>query len=644
MTSSTVSTSGDGITPRTRTGCQNCRTRHLKCDEQRPSCTRCERAGIECIRGYNIRFRHGANPSVANTKGSGLAKTEYDFSKTQPWVNTALSLTFLDETPELTSIYQPDADALPIRSSRLTGEDEQLEENRDTVAQEGSVHTDRSVPTTSYGVDYTAFSDDPSGSTSNVAPPSKRRRLTFSSSYQSPPDFSPGTFSQPSRNFTHPSPAHSWHNLLPSGWTPSSFDNGSRNSGTGVEATFAASASTQAHHTQSPAYNASSESLSRIYLDKPVFPLEDKEQAKLLRYFVDVLARNFDMMDPLRHFTTVVPQRAATCPTLLNAIFALSAKHLSRIGQCDSYISDVYHQECLKHLIPMLDDTSAILDDNLLTSTIILRHLEEFEVPLSGQLHPDSSSHLLGAHAFIAAQERATLSGGLRHSAFWVGLRQEIYVAFVNQRSIMPALEHCNIDRSCEPADDYTWACRIVVCCADVIRFCFGDGDRSNATYDHLADSCAQWYACKPASFTPVYWKEANPETIFPESIFIADHLSVGVQHWHIAKILLCAHNPRVPRLGLGRATALKAVDDEIKEHVRVLCGIALSNPKTAPNFVCASMAVTMAGDKFHERHEQEALVDVLLKTEERAWPTKGAIYNLRDAWGWTLSPESPQT
>ncbi|KAI7537251.1 hypothetical protein KC317_g18148, partial [Hortaea werneckii] len=76
----------------------------LPCDEQRPSCTRCEKAGIECVRGYNIRFRHGANPSIAS-KGSGPAKSDLDFSKTQPWVKTARNLTFLDETQELISIY-----------------------------------------------------------------------------------------------------------------------------------------------------------------------------------------------------------------------------------------------------------------------------------------------------------------------------------------------------------------------------------------------------------------------------------------------------------------------------------------------------------------------------------------------------------
>lgn len=218
-----------------------------------------------------------------------------------------------------------------------------------------------------------------------------------------------------------------------------------------------------------------SQSLSRIYLETPIWPLkvghlndllallwiliypQDKEEARLLRYFVETLSRNFDLTDPLRHFRSVVPQRAATCPTLMNAIFALSARHLSRIGEYDPLISNKYHQECLKHLIPMLDDTAAILDENLLASTIILRHLEEFEVPISGQQPADQHSHLLGAQAFIAAQERAAVTGGLRQAAFWVGLRQEVYVAFVNQRPVLPALEHCNVDRSFEAAEDHIW-------------------------------------------------------------------------------------------------------------------------------------------------------------------------------------------
>ncbi|EME87781.1 uncharacterized protein MYCFIDRAFT_27078, partial [Pseudocercospora fijiensis CIRAD86] len=333
--------------------------------------------------------------------------------------------------------------------------------------------------------------------------------------------------------------------------------------------------------------------LSRIYLDTPVWPLQDKEEARLLRHFVENLSRNFNLTDPLRHFRRVVPQRAAICPTLMNAIFALSARHLSRVGDYDPLISNKHHQECLKHLNPMLDDTDAILDENLLASTIILRHLEVYEVPLSGQVPADQHSHLLGAQAVIAAQERAAITGGLRQAAFWVVLRQEVYVAFVNQRSILPALEHRNIDRSFEAAEEHIWACRMVVLCADTIRFCFSDTPQTIANYTYI--SSQKW---------------TSKSNIMSKSFVV----------WR----------------GVVRPAALREMDEEIKHHVRALCGMARSSPANAPAFTYASMAVTMAGDKFSERAEQEALIDVLEECDRmHAWPTEMAVSNLKSAWGW---------
>jgi len=334
------------------------------------------------------------------------------------------------------------------------------------------------------------------------------------------------------------------------------------------------------------AFATVSNSFSRIYLDAPAWPLKDKEEARLLRYFVEHLARSFDLTDPLQHFRRVIPQRAASCPPLLNAIFALSARHLSRIEEYDHLISNKYIQGCLQTLIPMLDDSSVLQDENLLASTIILRHVEELEVSLSGQQSTQQESHLFGAHAFITAQERATMAGGLRQAAFLVGLRQEIYVAFVNQRSIIPALEHCNIDRSFEAASDDVWACRMVVLAADIIRYCFGDHDHPQPTYSFLADCTARWFASKPASYTPVYEQAAGEENVFPEMCYVADDVVVGTQHYYLAKILLIAHNPKIPRLGPLRSAALKAADAEIVEYVCILSGICLSNPNSPPNFM----------------------------------------------------------
>lgn len=48
-------------------------------------------------------------------------------------------------------------------------------------------------------------------------------------------------------------------------------------------------------------------------------------------------------------------------------------------------------------------------------------------------------------------------------------------------------------------------------------------------------------------------------------------------------------------------------------------------------------MSVVIAGDKFTERHEQEALMDVLNTCDvQYGFPTGHACENLKGAWGWT--------
>lgn len=86
-----------------------------------------------------------------------------------------------------------------------------------------------------------------------------------------------------------------------------------------------------------------------------------------------------DLCDPHRHFELVVPERAGTCKTLLNAILAIAARHLSWTSEFDPLASNRYHNECLKYLTPMLNHASTLSDENLFAATIILRMLEEME-------------------------------------------------------------------------------------------------------------------------------------------------------------------------------------------------------------------------------------------------------------------------
>jgi hypothetical protein len=117
------------------------------------------------------------------------------------------------------------------------------------------------------------------------------------------------------------------------------------------------------------------------------------------------------------------------------------------------------------------------------------------------------------------AQEDSSPASGLRQASFWIGLRQEIYMAFVNQRPVKTKLDHSWIDRSFSPADDDTWAKRILVNTAEIEKFCFGDGGRTIGNYQRLKDYDEQWLDSRPLSFRPVSYRAPDPARgeVFPE-------------------------------------------------------------------------------------------------------------------------------
>jgi hypothetical protein len=239
-----------------------------------------------------------------------------------------------------------------------------------------------------------------------------------------------------------------------------------------------------------------------------------------------------DCCDPLKHFELVVPERAGTCHTLLNAILAIAARHLSHTTDFDSLASNRYHDECLKQLIPMMDHSSAVADENLFAATVILRMLEEMDGKkgvsllwdfglltnkigsLTGQ---DNYSHLLGIHAFVNAGDQYMAPGSLSAASFWVGLRQEIYIAILTQQRVKLNLDHLIVDRSVEPADDYTWSNRAIILLADVLNSCFGDTPMTSQRWASLNDAAESWTLARPPSFNPFFYRQGTGSPAFPE-------------------------------------------------------------------------------------------------------------------------------
>jgi hypothetical protein len=132
----------------------------------------------------------------------------------------------------------------------------------------------------------------------------------------------------------------------------------------------------------------------------------------------------------------------------------------------------------------------------------------------------DLQGHMLGIQVFINARTSTLMPSSLGSAAFWVGLRQEIYVATIKNQAVQINLEHCLVDRSVSPTDDFSWANRAVIHCADVLNCCFGnERGVDKKRWDELRGDSERWSDQIPSSFTPIFRREPAREKqeAFPE-------------------------------------------------------------------------------------------------------------------------------
>ncbi|KAF4921534.1 hypothetical protein CGCVW01_v005972 [Colletotrichum viniferum] len=353
------------------------------------------------------------------------------------------------------------------------------------------------------------------------------------------------------------------------------------------------------------------------------FPLKDHREADLVRYFLEFIAPPFDYGDPHRRFTTVLPQHAAISPLLLNAILAIAAK--SRDEQETLAFFDKpaehYYAVALNLLSPVLIDPSAEVDDLHVTAAVLLRlytSISELDLASLDKPLVDHST----IWEFLTSRANFTTKGSLSEAAFSGWLRLEIWRSVMQQETLKFKLDHLDLDRSLQPADDETWAWRMILHTIDIIGYCFGD-ETNSAVYEKLSNYAAQWMKAAPETFLPRFVENPRNEGVFPEILLINDSVVVGLQFYHLNRILLTAHNPNVPRLGKNLKLAAQTLDNEIINDIKIMCGIAESHGRSTPAHIIACMGIALAGDRFRSYPEQEALCEVFSSTAEAyAWDT----------------------
>jgi len=210
----------------------------------------------------------------------------------------------------------------------------------------------------------------------------------------------------------------------------------------------------------------------------------------------------------------------------------------------------------------------------------------------------------------------------------------------MKQRPVRLPLDAWSSQRSFNEAEDAVWTDRLVLYCADVLQFCFGDdlagGRNRMERWKELKEFEDLWEFYKPLSFSPIQQQEPDRDQgqCFPRIWYMSECHVLGFQHLGLARILLTVYDPSIPRLGPGSIAAARRISATVREIVLMVCGNAKSNQTMQPALVMAHLAIAVCGEYFSDEDEQKSMTSLLLELEaEHGWPTAKTIAELKQAW-----------
>ncbi|KAL1962934.1 hypothetical protein VTN77DRAFT_9030 [Rasamsonia byssochlamydoides] len=387
-----------------------------------------------------------------------------------------------------------------------------------------------------------------------------------------------------------------------------------------------------------------------------------EREAYLMQNFIENMAQWADVADLQRHFEIEAPRRALHQPVLRLAILAFSSRHVSRFSGYDETEALQYHTRCLQLLIPVLSAADTEVSEDVLAAIAILRQYEEMD-------DYDKRCHLLGTTRILNSVAHFASSGGLGEAAAWLCLREDIYASLVSQQPLRTRLDNFLRSSTFQRTDDVSWANRMVFLLAKVLSCAFqqqqqqqqqtpSDGGQIwSASLHDVDQEVEDWKRSRPPTFEPILFKPSSSSSRdedqhrgsrgLPEIWMLAPFHAVGLQYYHIAKIVILAmstlqqqqhYYPTMSSMMRSRYDHfqhVRRVEKLIREHLLIVIGLAVSNQKTAPNTLfTARHALSVWGGCLRDNWTQDAAVAFLINMEKATgWKSEGLIRSLREQW-----------
>jgi hypothetical protein len=361
-----------------------------------------------------------------------------------------------------------------------------------------------------------------------------------------------------------------------------------------------------------PQENGSEPIITEPWSSREIIPLSN-EDLILFQHFVHVVGPILDLYDPLRHFSTHVPRLAVHNLGLLKSLLAVAARH--RALNADTFSQQVisngrtspgesnpnlqtatqYYYETLHYLSQNLLYPSYSKSGEIIATAILISTYEMFD---SEGSYNDGGweRHLRGIFWIQRSQDNNGESAdGLRRAAWWSWLRQDIWVAFRENRRVLTIWRPTKRlkDLSCDEL-----ATRIVYIAARCVDFAANEKHYEiNIRIDQgdkLLQALQDWYSVLPPSFQPLYTLPV-PEVGFFAPVWIhPPSYAAAIQMFHFGRIIVLINQP-----SLGGMAAFRQRQRFLDESVDTICGIATMHQGRDLPSAFVDIAAVYAGECF---------------------------------------------
>ncbi|EOD48367.1 putative zn 2cys6 transcription factor protein [Neofusicoccum parvum UCRNP2] len=320
-----------------------------------------------------------------------------------------------------------------------------------------------------------------------------------------------------------------------------------------------------------------------------------EHEIPVFKHFVDNLSFWLDLYDPLKHFSSLVPQLAMNNEGLMKSILALSSRHLSiRPGNngetMDRTAAVQYYSETLQYLQGAMRYESFNRSLELLATALIVSKYEMIDGAGSGW-----ERHLKGVFWIQRSQDINGQSGGLKQAVWWSWLRQDVWAAFRERRRCFSFYKPT---RPYQLMDQYDIASRAVYLLAQAVNYASEDERKMGEVNLH------------------------------------ANRAAAAVQMHNFARILLLIHQPAAGgyREYLAREKSLNAAIDTV-------IGLAMTIDYE-PAEVVSTQCLFAAGLYASEAFKRDKICELIERHQRgTGWPVQSLADELRGEWARTRPP-----